>query len=74
MVKTKSISVTLNELRLAEIDRYVDGVTFRSRSHMIDTVLNEWLEFQAKDGKGEQKDLFKIRQPVKIGKKRNARK
>lgn len=74
MAKTKSISVTLNELRISEIDRYVDGVTFRSRSHMIDTILNEWMEYQSKKGKGEQTTIYQIREPVKTGKKRNARK
>lgn len=70
MAKTKSISVTLDTYRIAEIDRWVDGTQFRNRSHLIDSVLKEWLEFQARKGKGEQTTIFNIKSPVKVSKKK----
>lgn len=69
MAKTKSVSVTLNTYRIAEIDRWVDGTQFRNRSHLIDSVLEEWLEYQKKKGKGEQVTIFNLKQPVKAKKK-----
>lgn len=48
MVRTKTISVTINEMRINEMDYYIDGTKFRNRSHMIDTIVKEWLEKQRK--------------------------
>jgi metal-responsive CopG/Arc/MetJ family transcriptional regulator len=67
MADSKQIAIRLNSFSLSELDRYVDGVRFRNRSHAIDVIINDWLERQRVDSKGVQQSIFPL---VKSGKKK----
>ena len=71
MVKTKATALRLNEMSLTELDQYVDGVKFRSRSHAIDVILLEWLEKQREQRRGQQTTIFPL---VKSPEKKKAKK
>lgn len=67
MANTRQTALRLNDHSLIELDQYVDGVKFRSRSHAIDVILMEWLEQQREKRKGQQQTIFPL---CKSGKKK----
>jgi len=70
MAKTKQNSNTQITARLPamlvdQLDRYVDGQTFRNRSHAVQVIVSLWIESKAREGKGKQETIF----PLVRGKK-----
>lgn len=50
----KSISITLPENVLTEMETFIDGVIVRSRSHALLLAVTEWMERKRSTDKGEQ--------------------
>jgi metal-responsive CopG/Arc/MetJ family transcriptional regulator len=48
-----------------ELNQYINGTTFRNRSHAVETILKAWLEYRRSQGRGEQVSMFDIAQPRK---------
>ena len=65
---TKQITIRLPEHVLSSFDFFVDGRTFRNRSHGIESILCDWLEQKDNSEKGKQTSFPII--PMKKGKKR----
>jgi hypothetical protein len=50
-----------------ELNQYINGTTFRNRSHAVETIIKAWLEWKRKQGRGEQVSIFDIAPPRKAG-------
>lgn len=42
-MKTKAVHLELSEKLVKDLDKYVDGTLFRSRVHLVGTILTEWI-------------------------------
>jgi metal-responsive CopG/Arc/MetJ family transcriptional regulator len=65
---SKKITVQISKIVSDELDRWVNGIMFRSRSHAYEVIIKDWLSVQNKKAKGEQASIFDIKPPAR-GKK-----
>jgi len=69
MTQTKTYTIRLPKMVANELDRYVNGQTFRNNQHAFLVIVGDWLERQRTKGKGEQTTLLPIKSSVR-GKER----
>jgi metal-responsive CopG/Arc/MetJ family transcriptional regulator len=55
-----------------ELNQYINGTTFRNRSHAVETIIKAWLDYRRdyrpSQDKSDQTSMFDIAQPRKAGK------
>jgi hypothetical protein len=69
MTQTKQYTIRLPKMVADELDRYVNGQTFRNNQHAFLMIVGDWLERQRTKGKGEQTTFLPIKPPTR-GKER----
>lgn len=63
-----TVTVRLDKMVIDELDRHVNGVKFRSRTHAIELMIRDYLDRLAAEKKGTQTNWLDIKPPRK-GKK-----
>lgn len=63
--KKRKYTVLLPWMIADELERYINGETFRNKQHAFLVIIKEWLENQRNKGKGIQTSLLDIKPPAR---------